>query len=511
MRGLVQGVGFRPFVFGLATELGLKGYVTNSAQGAEIEIEGSPKDLDRFLARLPEELPSPGFVAGLETQIKEIRHFREFSIKPSQEGGSKTATMLPDIATCPKCLAEMSDSNDRRYRYPFINCTHCGPRYSILLRLPYDRPNTTMREFAMCEACRAEYEDPRDRRFHAQPIACPVCGPQIELWDPPGRVVAARGDALLQAAEMLRNGAILALKGIGGFHLMVDARNEVAVSRLRERKRRFAKPLAVMVPSLEAARQIAHLAPAEERLLRSPEAPIVLARSKGDRVAPAIAPENPNLGLMLPYSPLHHLLMEELGFPLVATSGNLSEEPICTDETEAVLRFHGIADALLVHDRPIARPVDDSVARVMLDRPTVLRRARGYAPLPIALEGATPGLIAVGAHLKNSVALSLEGAVVVGQHVGDLDNAASRDRMISEVEDLCDLHELSATAVCHDLHPDYASTRYAESLGLPLIPIQHHVAHAAACLAENGLDEALAIVWDGTGYGTDGTIWGGEF
>jgi len=511
VRGAVQGVGFRPFVSGLASELGIAGFVTNSAQGAEIDVEGEGAVIDEFLVRMVAELPSPGFVAGMETSVHEPVGFTEFSIRDSGEGGSKTAVMLPDIATCPKCLKEMANPSDRRFRYPFINCTHCGPRYSILLRLPYDRPNTTMRGFAMCDACRAEYESPLDRRFHAQPIACPVCGPQIELWDAAGVPLGRREEALQQSAELLREGRILALKGIGGFHLMVDARNEDAVQRLRERKRRFAKPLALMVPSISEAREIAALSAADERLLGSPEAPIVLVSSLSAPVAPSVAPGNPNLGLMLPYSPLHHLLIQELGFPVVATSGNLSEEPICTDEREAIERFSGIADAMLVHDRPIARPVDDSVVRVMLDRSMVLRRGRGYAPLPVSLEGAKSGLIAVGAHLKNSVALSLDGAAVVGQHVGDLDNAASRDRMVTEIEDLCDLHGLVPAAVCHDLHPDYASTRYAESLGLPLFPVQHHVAHAAACLAENGIDEALAVVWDGTGYGTDGTIWGGEF
>lgn len=511
-RGAVQGVGFRPFVFGLASELRLCGRVRNSAQGAEIEIEGPPSAVDEFLRRLPLELPYPANLAGLETVAQSAQGYERFEILHSEGAGPKVAVMLPDIASCPRCLAEMCDPKDRRYRYPFINCTHCGPRYSILLGLPYDRPRTTMAGFEMCPACRAEYENPLDRRFHAQPIACPACGPQVELWSPSREVLARRDEALLHAAEALREGKILALKGIGGFHLMVDARNEEAVLRLRERKRRYAKPLAVMVPSLESAGSIGRLSDAEDRLLAGPEAPIVLVTGIPGALAASIAPGNPNVGLMLPYSPLHHLLLAEVGFPLVATSGNLSEEPICTDEQEALERFAGIADALLVHNRPIARPVDDSVVRVMAGRTVVLRRARGYAPLPIPLPGLPSGFLAVGGHMKNSVAVSLEGSAVVGQHVGDLDSAPSQLRMETEADDLASLHGLEIERVVHDLHPDYASTRFALSLRKPVLAVQHHVAHAAGCLAENGIDgPAIAVVWDGTGYGMDGTVWGGEF
>lgn len=492
--------------------MGLCGRVRNSSQGAEIEVEGLGSLVDEFLSRLPMELPYPANLTGLETTTQGVQGYERFEILHSEQSGPKVAVMLPDIATCPRCLAEMRDPGDRRYRYPFTNCTHCGPRYSILLGLPYDRPATTMAGFEMCPACRAEYEDPLDRRFHAQPIACPVCGPQIELWSPGREILAQRDDALGQAAEFLREGKILALKGIGGFHLMVDARNEKAVLRLRERKRRYAKPLAVMAPSLESAGSIGLLSDAEARLLSAPEAPIVLVVAAPGSLAPSIAPDNPNVGLMLPYSPLHHLLMAEVGFPLVATSGNLSEEPICTDEQEAPERFADIADALLVHNRPIARPVDDSVVRIMAGRTVVLRRARGYAPLPIPLPGLPGGLLAVGGHMKNSVAVSLEGSAVVGQHVGDLDSAPSRARMEAEADDLASLHDLEVERVVHDLHPDYASTRFALSLGKPILAVQHHVAHAAACLAENRIDRpALAVVWDGTGYGTDGTVWGGEF
>ena len=512
VRGAVQGVGFRPFVFGLAKELSLCGFVTNSAQGAEIEIEGARSSLDAFLRRLPLELPFPGHVAGLEASTLPPRGFASFEIAPSTEDGPRTATVLPDIATCPRCLAELRDPGDRRYRYPFTNCTHCGPRYSIIHRLPYDRKSTSMERFPMCPECRAEYEDPSNRRFHAQPNACPVCGPHVEFRSASGERLASHDEAFALACEELRAGRILAVKGIGGFHLMADARNEEAVRRLRERKRREAKPLAVMVPSLEWARGSARLSETEERLLSSPEAPIVIVRAEHGAVAPSVAPDNPHVGLMAPYSPLHWILMGDLGFPVVATSGNLSEEPICTDEAEAVSRFRDIADGLLVHDRPIVRPIDDSVARVMADRPVVFRRARGYAPLPLDLPGVGRDLLAVGGHLKNAVALSLEGSAVVGQHVGDLDNGAARKRMAAEAADIADLYELRPRVVVHDLHPDYATTRYAEESGLAMLGVQHHVAHAAACLAENELEgSALAVVWDGTGYGTDGTIWGGEF
>ncbi|HEY0867788.1 MAG TPA: carbamoyltransferase HypF [Fimbriimonas sp.] len=511
-RGAVQGVGFRPFVFRLAQELDLRGFVLNSPQGAMIEVEGFSSDTGCFLSRLRSELPSPAFLTGLESSVLDPVGYRKFEILKSEASGVRTAYVLPDIATCPECMQEVRDPNDRRYRYPFTNCTRCGPRYSIVRGLPYDRPNTSMRGFAMCRACLREYEDPHDRRFHAQPTACPDCGPQLEFWTSAGKVLA-RGDyALAQAAERIRMGEIVAVKGIGGFHLMVDARNEGAVHRLRDRKRREAKPMAVMVPNLEAARQCAWLDPLEEGLLTSPEAPIVLALARLSEIAPSVAPENPNLGVMLPYSPLHHLLLDELGFAVVATSGNLSEEPICIDEREALSRFAGIADCLLVHNRPIVRPIDDSVARVMAGRAVVLRRARGYAPLPIPLEGAKAGVLGVGAHLKNAVALSIAGSVVVSPHVGDLDNLSTRQRMEEEAKSLVRLYEARPSCIAHDLHPDYASTRFAESLETSHAPVQHHVAHAAACLGENELKEpALVVSWDGTGYGADGSVWGGEF
>lgn len=510
-RGAVQGVGFRPFVYVLAGELDLTGFVLNSPSGVEIEIEGRQHDLDVFVRRLRTELPAPGFLSGLETVRLDAVGYENFEIRSSDLGGTRTAVILPDVATCRNCLAEVLDPANRRYRYPFANCTHCGPRYSIVLDLPYDRPNTTMRGFRMCPACLREYQDPGDRRFHAQPNACPVCGPHLELWDAQGRALAREDAALRQAAEAVRGGHIVAVKGIGGFHLMVDARSEDAVSALRARKHREAKPLAVMVADLNAAHELAQIGEAEEALLASPETPIVLLRARPNGLAAGVAPGNPNLGLLLPYSPLHHLLMRDLGFPVVATSGNLSDEPIATGEREVVARFRGIADLFLVHDRPIARPIDDSVARVMHGRAVVFRRARGYAPLPFAAPGATPGWVCVGAHLKNAVAITIPEAIVVGQHVGDLDHPSTRRRLEEECTDLARLYGVGTSSVVHDLHPDYGSTRYAEALGCPREAVQHHVAHAIACRQENDVrDPALAIVWDGTGYGTDGSIWGGE-
>ncbi|MFA7005325.1 MAG: carbamoyltransferase HypF, partial [Verrucomicrobiia bacterium] len=377
------------------------------------------------------------------------------------------------------------------------------------------RPNTTMKRFAMCEACRAEYEDPRDRRFHAQPNACPACGPQLGLWDRDGQVLAQRDAALQQAAQVIRRGEIVAAKGLGGFHLLVDARNEQAVRRLRELKHREEKPFALMVPSLTAAQALCEVAEIEDRLLTSPESPIVLLRRRKDAggIAEAVAPRNPSLGVMLPYTPLHHLLLAELGFPVVATSGNLAEEPICTDERDALRRLNGIADLFLVHDRPIARHVDDSIVRVVMDREMVLRRARGFAPLPIHLSRQSlPPQLAVGAHLKSSVALGVGDDVFISQHIGDLESEAAFDAFRRVIGDFERLYDVRPELVACDAHPDYLSTKFARQLGVPVREVQHHFAHVVSCMAENELEgPVLGVAWDGTGYGTDGTIWGGEF
>ena len=544
VRGAVQGVGFRPFVFRLAAELGLAGWVNNSPQGVFIEIEGPRAALENFLLRLESEKPPRSSIQSLETSWLDLVDYTRFEIRESEAGGDKTALVLPDIATCPDCRYEIFDPKNRRYRYPFTNCTNCGPRFSIIESLPYDRANTSMKTFTMCPQCQAEYDDPTNRRFHAQPNACPVCGPHLELWEcgdtspllKRGQVRALQTtDALLAAAQAVREGKIVAVKGLGGFHLMADARNDKAVRLLRERKHREEKPFALMFPSLEAIKTVCEVSPSEERLLRSPESPIVLLEKIANRksqIANAVAPGNPNLGVLLPYTPLHHLLLAELGFPVVATSGNLRDEPICTDEHEALERLGGIADLFLVHNRPIVRHVDDSIVRVMLDREMVLRRARGYAPLPISLKSKvqspkSKAILAVGAHLKNAVALSVARQVFLSQHIGDLETEQANHAFRRVIADFEKLYEVTPQIVAADLHPDYLSTKYANEISRDALPcgpagqqpsptkivqVQHHIAHILSCTAENEITPpALCVSWDGTGYGLDGTIWGGEF
>ncbi len=513
VRGAVQGVGFRPFVYRLATELDLKGWVINSAQGVFIEIEGESRRLSDFTRRLRAERPARAIIQSCEASHLDARGYEEFEIRESSEEGGKSALILPDIATCDDCLREVFDPNDRRFRYPFSNCTNCGPRFSIIEALPYDRVNTAMKKFAMCADCTREYRDPADRRFHAEPTACPVCGPQLQLWDSLGTILEQSDGALRQAAAEIRAGKIVALKGIGGFQLVVDAGNRQAVQRLRERKHREEKPFAVMFPSIQGVRASCEISELEGQLLASPESPIVILRQSAiSNQQSAIAPGNPNLGVMLPYSPLHHLLLRELNFPLVATSGNLSDEPICIEEHEALERLRGIADSFLVHDRPIVRHVDDSIVRVVAGREMMLRRARGYAPLPITLRDARPTVLAVGAHLKNAVALSMERNVFVSQHIGDLATKQAHDAFACSVADLPRLYAAKPEITAHDLHPDYLSTRYALQQPGRKVGVQHHWAHIASCMAENEIEPPLlGVAWDGTGYGIDGTIWGGEF
>ena len=520
IRGAVQGVGFRPFVFRLAEELKLTGWVKNSPQGVFIEAEGPRVMLEKFLLRLDSEKPPRSFIQSLEPSWLDAVGFQKFEIRPSDHAGGKSAFVLPDIATCPDCLRDIFDPANRRFRYPFTNCTNCGPRFSIIESLPYDRAGTAMKKFKMCPACQAEYDDPRDRRFHAQPNACPVCGPQLELWSTTGENIFGGNDALRAAAQMIRLGKIVAVKGIGGFHLFVDARNETAVHRLCERKHREAKPLALMFPTLSAAKRVCEVSESEARALRSPEAPIVLLRKIGNRkseIANSVAPGNPHLGVLLPSNPLHQLLLLELDFPVVATSGNLSDEPICIDEHDALERLHGIADVFLVHNRPIIRHLDDSIIRVLLDREMILRRARGYAPLPVQLksEAQSPEsrvVLAVGAHLKNSVALAVSENIFISQHIGDLETEAAHCAFRRVVKDLPELYGVQPELVVADLHPDYLSTKFAQACGQKVIGVQHHVAHVLSCIAENEIQlPALGVAWDGTGYGTDGSIWGGEF
>ena len=508
--GTVQGVGFRPFVWREASARGLAGHVVNTPEGVTMEVEGPTEAIDGLVAALGTP-PPPAAVVTVRREALPPTGEAGFAIRDSALTGSRSAAVLPDLATCEECFSEISDPANRRYRYPFTNCTHCGPRYSIITDLPYDRARTTMRRFTMCPQCQAEYEDPADRRFHAEPNACPVCGPQLKLWDGEGQELAVRDDALKAAAAALSEGKIVAVKGLGGFHLMADALNEDAVRALRQRKHREEKPFAVMFASLDALKQAAEPSDVEVAVLTSRERPIVLIRKRAGVLAESVAPGNPLTGAMLPYTPLHHLLLAELGLPVVATSGNRSDEPICTDEREALARLAGIADLFLVHDRPIERPVDDSVVRVIAGKPTVFRRARGLAPA-VAARGVAPGILAVGGHLKTTVALSTAAGVVLGQHLGDLDTAEARDAYDRGIADIQRLHDARPTLIAHDLHPDYHSTRVAEGLAAPKFAIQHHVAHIAACMAEHGLEPpVLGVSWDGTGYGSDGTVWGGEF
>jgi hydrogenase maturation protein HypF len=518
VRGAVQGVGFRPFVFRLAAELALPGWVLNDARGVFIEVEGPRGILERFRERIVSERPPRALVQSVETAWLPPAGFTSFEIRHSDEAGARTALVLPDLATCPECLAEVLDPAERRHGYAFTNCTNCGPRFTILRELPYDRPNTTMLGFILCPLCRAEYQEPRDRRFHAQPIACPSCGPALELWDAEGTTLASRDQAIVAAAQALADGRIVAVKGLGGFHLMCDARDGAAVARLRERKLRLGKPLALMVRDLEQARELCEVSALAAEQLASAEAPILLMpRRASAPVAAEVAPGNPYLGVMLPATPLHHLLLRACGFPLVATSGNLSDEPISTNEYRALNRLGAIADLFLVHDRAIERHVDDSVAWIAAGRMRLLRRARGWAPLPVTVKHELPVILAVGAHLKNTVALSVGRQVFLSQHIGDLETEEAMSAFERVIADFQRLYDVRPVAVAHDLHPDYLSTRWAlaragASDAPRLIGVQHHHAHLASCLAENGVEgRALGVTWDGTGYGTDGTVWGGEF
>ena len=513
IRGAVQGVGFRPFVYRLAEELKLKGWVINSSSGVFIEAEAEKFKLDEFVLRIQKENPPHSFIQSFEFSYRDPAGYNKFEIRKSDDKGSRTVLMLPDIATCNECINDVFDPNNRRYLYPFTNCTNCGPRYSIIEKLPYDRINTSMKIFEMCDECKKEYEDPLNRRFHAQPNACPICGPKLELWDKKGRVMSKKHYALLEAVNAVKYGKIIALKGVGGFHLIVDARNEEAVQKLRKRKHREEKPLALMYPNIDSVYCDCEVSEFEKRLLLSPESPIVLLKRHDETdLADSIAPGNPYLGIMLPYSPLHLILMKELAFPIVATSGNLSDEPICTDESEALIRLKDIADMFLVHNRPIVRHVDDSIARIILDREMVTRRARGYAPLPVQLNRKMPNLLAVGAHLKNNISVSVDNNVFISQHIGDLETAEAYSAFEHVINDLKNIYEVTPESVVCDKHPNYLSTNFANHSGIKVESIQHHYAHIASCMAENELTgNVLGVSWDGTGYGDDGSIWGGEF
>lgn len=520
--GAVQGVGFRPFIYRLAQELKLGGFVRNGGNGVSVEVEGSPRALTAFRERVEREAPPHARIYAVEPRLLEPRGYHGFSIDESSHDACSSAMILPDLATCPDCLAEIFDPKARRFWYPFANCTRCGPRYTIIASTPYDRERTSMSGFPLCSDCRAEYGDPSDRRFHAQPIACPACGPELFLHNAGGALLS-RGAQATKVKEMVRRavlclkeGGIVAVMGLGGAQLMADAAREGAVLRLRRRKARDAKPFAVMLPDTASLRTLAEAGPEELAVLRSAAAPIVLLQKKDPLpLAPSIAACSPCLGVMLPSTPLHHLLMREMGSPVVCTSGNLSGEPLCTAPRETLERLHGIADLFLLHNRPILRPVDDSVVQVFQRREMVLRRARGYAPLPSRVQNA-PDALAMGSDLKNAPAWRAGNRVFPSEHLGDMETEAALRSLRRQIAEYPDLIGARPAAVIVDAHPGYASSRegrqFASDNGLPVVEVQHHVAHVMGCIAENEVKlPAMGVAWDGTGYGDDGTVWGGEF
>ncbi|MGC2193476.1 MAG: carbamoyltransferase HypF [Terriglobales bacterium] len=511
--GIVQGVGFRPYVYRLAIERHLAGSVVNSAAGVTIQIEGPVEAVEEFVIRLPLAAPPLSQITLVRVHDLPCSGDREFRILASKRGEQVRTLISPDVAICADCLREMLDPRDRRFRYPFINCTNCGPRFTIVRDIPYDRPYTSMAAFHMCPACQAEYDDPMNRRFHAQPNACWQCGPQVELWDRQGRKIPAK-DPIAEAAAGLEAGMVVAVKGLGGFHLAVDATNPAAVALLRERKRRVEKPFAIMVPCIEAAASVCEVSEAAKKALSLVQRPIVLLPKLASAViAERVAPRNRYLGVFLPYTPLHHLLLAEGGFSaLVMTSGNLSEEPIAIGNDEAVERLQGLADCFLVHDREILRRCDDSVVRVMEDEPRQLRRSRGFVPVPVFLREEVPSVLAVGGELKNTICLTQAKHAFLSQHIGDLENLESYHFFAEAIEHLERILEIQPQVIAYDLHPGYFSTKWAlAQKEVRLVGVQHHHAHIASCMAENHLDgKVIGFALDGTGYGTDGQIWGGE-
>ncbi|MFH1147307.1 MAG: carbamoyltransferase HypF [Pseudomonadota bacterium] len=520
VQGIVQGVGFRPFVYQLAGRFNLTGYISNTSHGLDIEVEGESKEIDSFFSSILSEAPPPAKITSLERLEYPWVGYTGFAIRESKVLASRSTLIAPDISICKECLAELMDAADRRYGYPFINCTNCGPRYTIIEDIPYDRPKTSMKTFPICRQCETEYHDPLNRRFHAQPNACWSCGPRMTLYDEKRSPVLC-DDPVSGAAGFLHGGKIVALKGLGGFHLAVDAALDEAVIRLRRRKRREEKPLALMSPDIETIRRYAHLSASEEAALTSPERPIVLLRKKRNTpVSREVAPGHKYFGVMLPYTPLHHLLLRQ-GFPaLVMTSGNLSEEPIAIENEEAFRRLQGIADFWLVHNRDIYMRCDDSVTRVVAGKTSLIRRARGYVPVPVILREKLPEVLACGGELKNTVCLTKGKNAFLSQHIGDLENLETLESFTHIIDHLKRILEIEPGIIAYDLHPDYLSTKYAlaqldnaagrhgpvQSCG-----VQHHHAHIVSCMAENQLDEpVIGLAMDGAGYGTDGAVWGGE-
>lgn len=514
VRGTVQGVGFRPWVYRMAQLAGVTGRVRNHPEGVTIEAFGHGRALDSFLESLREETPTPAEIVEFRLSKIPSESSGEFLIEPSDGIGTRALSIPPDLATCAKCEEEVSDPNDRRYRYAFTNCTACGPRFSIATDVPYDRSATTMNEFVMCPSCAREFQDVSNRRFHAQPNACPDCGPRLSLWASDGSEIESE-DPLAETVELLRAGAIVAVKGLGGFHLACDASQPKSVQELRARKHRDEKPFAVMVRDLAAARSLSNMSAEEEALLSSRERPIVLVERRDDApLASEVAPDVPTLGIFLPYTPLHHVLLREVGVPLVMTSANVAGDPICKDNREAAERLGGIADAFLVHDREIAMRCDDSVVRMVAGRATVMRRSRGFVPRPFLLASpvAEP-VLACGAHLKNSFCIAVGDTAYFGPHIGDLETLAAMEFFEDAVDRMQDILAIEPRLVAHDLHPGYLSTRYAKTrVPARTVGVQHHHAHVVSAMAEHGLrGPVLGVAYDGTGYGDDGTSWGGEF
>jgi len=512
VHGVVQGVGFRPFLFRLATRLGLAGFARNDSSGVVAEVEGARAAVAEFKAAIETEAPPVAVVREILCEEIPARGERGFRIPESERSAEHGVLIPPDVATCANCLGELRDPGDRRHRYPFINCTDCGPRYTIVSGIPYDRPMTTMREFEMCAECLGEYRDPRSRRFHAQPNACPECGPRVTLVDAEGSPIACN-DPVAEAIRLLQEGRIGAIKGLGGFHLACDATRAAAVLRLRERKRRPHKPFAVMVRDRQAAERLARLSASERRFLEGWRRPILLLAARTPTpLAAGVCGDSRWVGVMLPYTPLHYLLVDGPFAALVMTSGNLSDEPIAHDNGPALDKLSGIADFFLLHDRPILTPADDSVAMCVGERPALVRRSRGYVPEPILLPGQAAPVLAVGGDLKGTACITRGELAFPSQYIGDLEHPEAEQLLARIVRHLAQLLGVEPALVAHDLHPDYHSTRFARGLArVPTLAVQHHHAHALSCLADNNCREpALAIVLDGTGYGTDGAIWGGE-
>jgi hydrogenase maturation protein HypF len=514
IQGIVQGVGFRPHVYRLAQQWGLRGTVGNDARGVVIVAEGDDKSIQSFMDSILAEAPPLAAIDSVDATTIPLRKFADFTIAPSNGSADPFTLISPDVTICGDCLDELFDPGDRRYRYPFINCTNCGPRFTIITDIPYDRPNTTMSSFTMCDDCAGEYNDPANRRFHAQPNACPSCGPGVSLRGKDLQPIAA-DDAIARTGEILKEGGIVAVKGLGGYHLACDATDDNAVKRLRERKRRIEKPFAVMVPDIEWLEKICLPSADEREFLESIQRPIVLIQRKTNSlISKAIAPGNDNIGVMLPYTPLHHLLLREAGIPLVMTSGNISEEPIAYTDADAFGRLIGIADYYLTHNRGIHMRCDDSVGAVLGGRKTMLRRARGYVPYPFRLSFRSESpVLAAGGHLKNTFCLIRNDYAFFSHHIGDLENFETLESFTGGIEHFKNLFSIQPGIIAYDMHPEYLSTKYALERDVPVkIPVQHHHAHVASCMAENGIDgDVIGIAFDGTGYGTDGAIWGGEF